>query len=561
MDCIADFGPHVDGTVEQNPRAVICGVMEHIEEAGIHRGDSACALPPYSLPPGDRRAEIKQQTRQLAERLSVRGLMNVQYAVKDGAGLHPRGQPARLADRAVRLQGHRRAVGQAGRQGDGRQDRWRNWASREVAAPGAARRVKEVGLPVHQVPRRGRDPRARRCASTGEVMGIDMSFGLAFAKSQMAAGSALPTRARCFISVRTRTSRTSLDLRGGWWRWASPSSRTDGTHESYLAERACRRELDLQDQRGPAEHRGPDQEPRVALIINTPDRKGMQHRRGPHPRHGRPAQHPDDHHAHRRRRRGPRHRRAAEGPLGRAALQDYFRTPLEMTQPGNAAKAAATALTASQPQLLAAARPRYRTGDVPVGSRIGAIVPLGVHPSPTSSPPGSTSDASLLSMAAWASANTYGRRAEPYRLGRGDADEMVPRTCPPAGPTRWRTPWSADRGRRQVGRDPDPLQGKGACRMGVGQVHGAGSDLDGRGGHFGIERRGEAAEEGERLQRVAEHAQQDGPAGLLDVIGLHQGQAPVVRVGLYRREDGLVGQVGEPLGLRVAEAVFSGIWP
>ncbi len=83
VDCIADFGPRRDGAAEKNPRAVICGVMEHIEEAGIHSGDSACALPPFSLEAGVV-AEIERQTRLLAQRLDVRGLMNVQFAVKDG---------------------------------------------------------------------------------------------------------------------------------------------------------------------------------------------------------------------------------------------------------------------------------------------------------------------------------------------------------------------------------------------------------------------------------------------------------------------------------------------
>ena len=68
VDCIADFGPRIDGTMEQNPRGVICGVMEHIEEAGIHSGDSACSLPPFSLPV-EIVAEIDAQTRRLAQRL------------------------------------------------------------------------------------------------------------------------------------------------------------------------------------------------------------------------------------------------------------------------------------------------------------------------------------------------------------------------------------------------------------------------------------------------------------------------------------------------------------
>src|SRR5262249_42940593 len=90
IDVVADFMPH-EATVSRQvpvapgrPRAVVCGVMEHIEEAGIHSGDSMCTVPPYSLP----RSLVDQarsQAKLLAEKLRVRGLMNVQMAVKDEA--------------------------------------------------------------------------------------------------------------------------------------------------------------------------------------------------------------------------------------------------------------------------------------------------------------------------------------------------------------------------------------------------------------------------------------------------------------------------------------------
>src|SRR5205814_5707416 len=98
VDCIADYDPEegsgfrVQGSVNNSlnpeprtlnpPQAIIIGVMEHIEEAGIHSGDSACALPPYSLSK-EIVAELKRQTRELAKALRVRGLMNVQYAIKN----------------------------------------------------------------------------------------------------------------------------------------------------------------------------------------------------------------------------------------------------------------------------------------------------------------------------------------------------------------------------------------------------------------------------------------------------------------------------------------------
>jgi carbamoyl-phosphate synthase large subunit len=109
VDCIADFGPGPDGRREANPRAIVCGVMEHIEHAGIHSGDSACALPPFSLS-GKVVHEIERQARMLAQRLDVRGLMNVQFAVKDsdvyilGSTRVPRGR-CRLCPRPPACRG------------------------------------------------------------------------------------------------------------------------------------------------------------------------------------------------------------------------------------------------------------------------------------------------------------------------------------------------------------------------------------------------------------------------------------------------------------------------
>ena len=80
VHCVADFDPVGKSDSGQ---AMIIGVMEHIEEAGIHSGDSACSLPPCSLP-SEIVAELKRQTRELAKALRVRGLMNVQYAIKNG---------------------------------------------------------------------------------------------------------------------------------------------------------------------------------------------------------------------------------------------------------------------------------------------------------------------------------------------------------------------------------------------------------------------------------------------------------------------------------------------
>jgi carbamoyl-phosphate synthase large subunit len=126
---------------------LVAGIMEHIEEAGIHSGDSACALPPYSLAP-ETVAEIARQTDLLARALGVVGLMNVQFAIKDG-------EPAREPHRAFRRQDHRRADRQDRRARDG----WRE-ARRLPDAAGQARprRGQGGGVPVQPVPRRRRDP-------------------------------------------------------------------------------------------------------------------------------------------------------------------------------------------------------------------------------------------------------------------------------------------------------------------------------------------------------------------------------------------------------------------
>jgi carbamoyl-phosphate synthase large subunit len=197
VDCIADFGPRRDGKMEANPRSVICGVMEHIEEAGIHSGDSACALPPFSLAPAIV-AEIERQTRMLAKRLGVRGLMNIQFAVKDEQvyilEVNPR------ASRTVPFVSKATGVP------------WAKLAAKVMAGksldelcvtePPRPKQVsvKESVFPFTKFP--GVDvilgPEMR---STGEVMGIDMSFGMAFAKSQIAAGSSLPIKGTIFLSV------------------------------------------------------------------------------------------------------------------------------------------------------------------------------------------------------------------------------------------------------------------------------------------------------------------------------------------------------------------------
>jgi carbamoyl-phosphate synthase large subunit len=181
----------------------IAGIMEHIEEAGIHSGDSACTLPPHSLP----RAIIEQvadQTRRLALHLGVRGLINVQYAIKDGTiyilEANPRasrtvpfvskatGLPvARIATWVMMGRPLKKLVPASVLKGQG------------VELPFTA--TKEAVLPFIKFP--GVDPKlGPEMKSTGEVMGIDIDFPRSFAKSQEAGGQPLPTSGAVFVSVR-----------------------------------------------------------------------------------------------------------------------------------------------------------------------------------------------------------------------------------------------------------------------------------------------------------------------------------------------------------------------
>ncbi|HMB06210.1 MAG TPA: carbamoyl-phosphate synthase large subunit [Isosphaeraceae bacterium] len=186
-------------------RTIVGGVMEHIEEAGIHSGDSACAIPPYSLS-DELVGRLKAQTYALAEALNVRGLMNIQFAVKDGEiyvlEVNPR------ASRTVPFVSKATGLNLA-------QAAARVMVGRSLAEQGITQEpvptyvsVKEAVFPFVKFP--GVDivlgPEMR---STGEVMGIATDFAAAFAKSQLAAQSRLPLSGTVFVSVAAR-DRTAI---------------------------------------------------------------------------------------------------------------------------------------------------------------------------------------------------------------------------------------------------------------------------------------------------------------------------------------------------------------
>ncbi|HEV7301988.1 MAG TPA: carbamoyl-phosphate synthase large subunit [Tepidisphaeraceae bacterium] len=293
VDCIADYEPNETGvgaglrarpssTVQKTEegghggpplqgQAIVIGVMEHIEEAGIHSGDSACALPPYSLSK-EIIAELKRQTKELARALRVKGLMNVQYAIKDNEiyviEVNPR------ASRTVPFVSKATGIS------------WAKIAAKVMAGKTLKElnateqpdpkhvSVKEVVFPFAKFP--GVDvilgPEMR---STGEVMGIDATFELAFAKSQIAAGTNLPMKGTVFISVNDADKPQAVELARQLSTAGFDIISSSGTYAALA-------KADIPAKRIPKLAEGrPNikdfiKNGQVAMIINTPTRKGPQ---------------------------------------------------------------------------------------------------------------------------------------------------------------------------------------------------------------------------------------------------------------------------------------------
>ena len=259
VDCLSD------GT-----RTIIGGVMQHIEEAGVHSGDSACVIPPHSLPP-DLVEEIKRQTRELARELNVKGLMNVQFAVtRDGVvyvlEVNPR------ASRTVPFVAKATNVPLA----------------RYAALIMVGKTLDELGLFTEVVPQHfsvkesvfpfnkfpGVDiilgPEMR---STGEVMGIAESFPMAFAKSQLAANSALPPSGTVFISVADRDKAEVAGIARGLAALGYRIISTRGTAQTLRAAGIAVVEI-AKVQEGRPNLIDLMKNDQVALVINTPSGKG-----------------------------------------------------------------------------------------------------------------------------------------------------------------------------------------------------------------------------------------------------------------------------------------------
>jgi carbamoyl-phosphate synthase large subunit len=199
IDKFLDDATELDvDAISDGKTVVIGGIMEHIEEAGIHSGDSACSLPPFSLS-SNLIKEIKRQTKILALELKVNGLMNVQFAVKDDQiyilEVNPRAsRTVPFVSKAIGVPLAKLAAkvmaGKTLKELGFTEEMHRNHYS-----------VKEAVFPFLKFP--GCDTLlGPEMLSTGEVMGLSDDFGIAYAKSQIAAGNSLPTSGNVFISVR-----------------------------------------------------------------------------------------------------------------------------------------------------------------------------------------------------------------------------------------------------------------------------------------------------------------------------------------------------------------------
>jgi carbamoyl-phosphate synthase large subunit len=194
--------------ISDGERVVVGGVMEHVEKAGVHSGDSACALPPYSLG-DDQIATIKRQTRALALELGVIGLLNIQFAIKNETvyvlEVNPRAsRTVPFVSKAIGVPLAKHAT--------------KIMLGRSLAELGFTEErepehiaIKEAVFPFVKFP--GTDVvLGPEMKSTGEVMGIDHDFRKAYVKSQIAAGSPLPTSGKVFVSVKNRDKRAAMGI-------------------------------------------------------------------------------------------------------------------------------------------------------------------------------------------------------------------------------------------------------------------------------------------------------------------------------------------------------------
>jgi carbamoyl-phosphate synthase large subunit len=266
----------VDAIRDHTGEAIIGGVMEHVEEAGVHSGDSACAIPPYSLTP-ETIGVIEDYTRRIADALDVRGLINVQFAVRDGEVFVIEANPR--ASRTVPFVAKATGVPLV------------KVASRVMVGATLAElraegllvdpdteghvAVKEAVLPFNRFPDADRvlGPEMR---STGEVMGIDRSFGLAFAKSQIAAGDRLPETGTVFFSLADRDKAAGIRAARTYVELGFDLVATDGTAEAFEAAgvNVTRRVAKLGEEPGGETAVDLIEAGQIQMVVNSPRGRG-----------------------------------------------------------------------------------------------------------------------------------------------------------------------------------------------------------------------------------------------------------------------------------------------
>ncbi len=255
----------VDAIADQTGRVVIGGIMEHIEQAGIHSGDSACSIPTVSLHPGvlDR---IRTWTVQLAKALKVVGLMNIQFAIQGDQVYILEANPR--ASRTVPFVS--KAIGvplakMASRVMSGQSLEELGFTSEVIPAHLS---VKEAVLPFEKFP--GTDtilgPEMR---STGEVMGIDADFGTAFAKAELAANQRLPLSGAVFVSMSDRDKAPVVPVVKDLIDLGFQIVATEGTRKTLL-EHGLEVDLILKLHEGRPHVLDAIKNEKIQLIINTP---------------------------------------------------------------------------------------------------------------------------------------------------------------------------------------------------------------------------------------------------------------------------------------------------
>ncbi|MEC9087899.1 MAG: carbamoyl-phosphate synthase large subunit [Actinomycetota bacterium] len=219
----------VDSIRDHTGEFLLGGILEHVEEAGVHSGDSACAIPPPNLS-SETQEVIIEYTKRLAERLEVVGLLNVQFAVKQGQVFVIEANPraSRTVPFVAKATGVQLAkVAARVMAGETLEDLRACGALPEAIREGHVA-VKEAVLPFQRFPDVDTvlGPEMR---STGEVMGIDVTFGLAFTKSQIAAGEGLPLNGTIFFSLADRDKEQGLEAAKGFVEMGFEIAATEGT--------------------------------------------------------------------------------------------------------------------------------------------------------------------------------------------------------------------------------------------------------------------------------------------------------------------------------------------